>query len=195
MRHLLAGAESCRCSCYARYAARAHHAGDARSLRDGARIFRGARAEPEMAVRERLPAAALCRCAGAARDPLVSRRHLPAAMDRKPAFLSGARAPDARARAASCAANAVREREGRRGSCLRAQLRDDARARAVRRDDADRDRARPAAGRDVGLSALVVRAARRADVVCARDREPARLRRYAIGFHRRFSWRCRSPTR
>ena len=86
----------------------------ARAVADGARVPRGDRAQSEMAGRDRLHAAALCRCARQDRDALVSRGHLSAAMDREPALLPRARDRPDGARAAGGARTPPRTDDERR---------------------------------------------------------------------------------
>ena len=67
---------------------RAAHLAHAGAVADGARVPRGDRAESQLADRNRLHADALRRCARQARDALVPRGELSAAVDREPALLS-----------------------------------------------------------------------------------------------------------
>ena len=143
----------------------------ARAMAHGACLPRGDRAQRELAGRDRLHADALCRCARQDRDALVPRVHISAAMDREPALLHRAGDRPHRARA------------HRRAAAAGGRRRDDVASRAAisrcwrsGRSWSPRRVALVAGrlpGRDVGLSALVVRAARRDRVVRAGDRQRA----------------------
>src|SRR5262245_8418165 len=127
-----------------------------RALCHGTGVYDCDRTQCVVARARRISAVPICRRARAHGGALVSIPHLSAAMERRPASYAAADA-----RAARAALSARRKPPGARRRCHRGiqpPLCRDAGAWPVPGDHCGRGRARAARGRDVGLSAVVVRA-------------------------------------